>query len=214
MKVRETYYQSAYQSARESNSPKKSYSPTPGKDIARDSPREFVLKSGSPVRGRAAEELTHGRGDVPIGNLKTEVGSVVDKFGLLHAKVHEAQIQKLGYRNTEEFIDELYDNDNNDDSDIEARESYEENEDGAPATRTQKARFSSPLRKGCQNETRIRTIQTNIGRLLRLHSGRHRSEAFRRDPRQFLSNQFIWKTTFSFRKIKTGRRSHQKEAGS
>jgi hypothetical protein len=69
-------------------------------------PDGFVLKNGSPVWGRVTEELTDGREDVPVGELRVQVG---DEFkGLIHAKDHENQIRKMGFKNAEDFIDHVY----------------------------------------------------------------------------------------------------------
>ncbi|GHS85067.1 hypothetical protein AGMMS49957_00360 [Synergistales bacterium] len=85
------------------------YSLAFGQDIKQAAPGEFVLKNGSPVWGQVTEELTQGREDTPVGELRVQVGDV--KHGLIHAKNHEADIQKSGFKgNAEDYIDHVFNN--------------------------------------------------------------------------------------------------------
>ncbi|MDR1483149.1 MAG: hypothetical protein LBI74_11045, partial [Synergistaceae bacterium] len=90
--------------------PRPTYTLASGKSVEEADPGEFVLKDGSPVWGQVTEELTQGRDDVPVGELRVQVGGVNERWGLLHAKEHEARAQKLGYENTEEMVDHVYQN--------------------------------------------------------------------------------------------------------
>jgi hypothetical protein len=67
---------------------------------------EFVLKNGSPVWGRVTKELVGGQKDVPLGELRVQVGA--EHWGLAHAKSHESRIRKLGFKTAEDFIDYVY----------------------------------------------------------------------------------------------------------
>jgi hypothetical protein len=73
-----------------------------GNDISKAVPDEFVLKNGSEVWGQITENLTQGRPDVPIGELRVQVGD--QGYGLVHTKKHEQDILKIGYESAEQFI--------------------------------------------------------------------------------------------------------------
>jgi hypothetical protein len=84
------------------------YSLASGKDIAQADAEEFVLKNGSPVWGQVTEELTQGREDVPVGELRVQAGD--ERTGLKHAKSHEGNYKNLGFQNVEEAIDHVFQN--------------------------------------------------------------------------------------------------------
>ena len=79
-------------------------------DIDTADPAAFVLKDGSPVWGHVDESMALGRPDVPLGELRVQVGN--DLWGLRHAKKHEKKAQNVGFGDIEEHIDEVYQNNN------------------------------------------------------------------------------------------------------
>jgi hypothetical protein len=82
------------------------YSLASGKSIEQASPDEFVLKDGSPTWGHVTEELTQGSPDVPVGELRVQVGD--EKSGIVHSRKHLKQINDYGVDSVEEFIDSVY----------------------------------------------------------------------------------------------------------
>ena len=73
-----------------------------GKPLSEAAPEEFVLRHGDRAWGHVTEELSGGRDDVPIGEVRVQAGD--KEWGLTHAKVHEHRAQKMGFRTMEDFI--------------------------------------------------------------------------------------------------------------
>ena len=84
------------------------YAMESGKPFSEATPEDFVLRNGSRIWGHVTEELSGGREDVPIGEVRVQAGS--EDWGLRHAKKHEAEIQNKGFIGAEDFFETVFNN--------------------------------------------------------------------------------------------------------
>ncbi|MBQ7262496.1 MAG: hypothetical protein IJR14_02135, partial [Synergistaceae bacterium] len=79
------------------------YSLASGGSLESAASGDHILKDGGIAWGRVTEELSDGRADVPVGDIRVPVGN--ENMGLVHAKGHEGQFAAKGFADAEGFIE-------------------------------------------------------------------------------------------------------------